>query len=448
MVLSRVLLAGFIFAGIPGSLFAMGKTFAMGGIYSVVPDGAFDAAKNPALMPLHAEGSVVGVLAQYLVGSAVRSSSYIEFQDPRSATTVDSNSIGVTILGSSLCYLARFGDSALGLSVTEGADPQYMSMTMKYRLQFFGTNSQEVEKVDTGYNPAFNITFGTRVSPHSTIGFLAAVKYSAKHTVEEKSSKSGDVEYAFITKTTDTSLTSAAIGFGYLYQRDDAQAGIVLTTGDLTWIGQTAHYDYADKRTLLNPATPDKSNTESALVTSNGVYTKPPGVVAGGYRRFSPQLAVAIEGSYVFQNSYRSNTLSISDPNNQGECAITELTTITRQGDVIFFKGGIEFNPVPGFAVMAGGSYGFEISATDKPTATERTNTSFETSSKESISATGGIVYESPQKFSVGIVGVYTDLVIRGRNREYSQSGSLNVKSTSRISLRLTSIGIGFQYAL
>ncbi|HOS39886.1 MAG TPA: hypothetical protein PLG31_09145 [Spirochaetota bacterium] len=446
--MTRRLLAGVLalaIVGMPSLARAMGKSFAMGGVQSVLSDGAYDAAKNPALLPLHTEGAAAGLIVRSLAGYSFTGSSYVYFQDGERGITAEMRDVMLTLYGVDLCFLARIGGSVVGVSVTDGSDPQYMRVTSNNTIAISNA-IVETKGDDTTYAPALNLSWGMTISAHTSIGLVLSGKHTGKHSVEGKSMMNEGRELYYITKTTDTSTTSASLGFGLLYRTDDAQAGIAVLSGDVTWIGQTGGYDYADKRYLINPSIEDRSGSEDALVTSSGVYTKGPMIVAGGYRRLSPMFAVAVEGSYVFRNSYRSRAVTVSDPNSNGECAVTEIAVITRQSGTTGFRGGVEFTPLTGLSFMLGGAYSYERTGSDTPSSSDRTNSAYQTTGKESLTATGGVVYSSPQRFSVGIIAAYGDTVIRERKREYSGNGDLTSRSTSRMSLRLTMVGLSSQF--
>lgn len=340
-----------------GSLLALGRGMAMGGMTSVVSDGPFDAVKNPALLSLQADNDALGIVLKYqnYLESDISTEIYFAGVD----ADVDSEKLEDKSLGCFLAYSIKLGKPVIAFAVTDSGDGQYYLREGKTTFTVISGidqyKSKIVENVEE-YNPVFHSSIGFNISDKSSIGFSISVRYSRKEDVETKRNFFNASETALVDQKSTTNILSYTVGTGYLYREEGTQIGLLFYIGEFSWRKQELSYSFQDRDFPL-PDPVDESSRDSDSYSSSGKYTEGMRFVAGGYHRLNTFLAIALEGEFRIGNSFSQTELTLYEDESNDVYKIVEERNRVTNKNTVFLKGGAEINPISSISLMFGFAY-------------------------------------------------------------------------------------------
>lgn len=413
-------------------VFAIGRGLSMGGIGSVVSDGPFDAARNPALLTLQTDEHALGVYAKYLAynRTQVAFDAYIVGFSPE-VDTIKLDKSGMALL---VAYAHRLGNAVIGVAITDDEEGQFFSSETKTgieaKIPTLGTFNISGEEKAEGYNPVLSTSVGFNLSKTSSLGFQLALKYGKRDISSDELTKLNGIDVERMEKEQKLETYSLAAGVGYLFRSGNSQLGFGFDVGQFTWRDQEYEYRFRDLDWTSEMTPDDNSIAGSDSYWSGPKYTKGMGFIAGGYQRLSSLLAIALEGEFRIGSSYKITSLDLysnTDTDYEYHEIVKSRTSVTSRNSV-FLKGGIEINPFPSMSIMLGGGYIFYLGRSSG------VNTEAEGVSENNVYLfTFGAVYELRKNVSISVIALVTQL--DGESTQRSRDGS----SSDEYSLELDS---------
>jgi hypothetical protein len=344
------------------SLFALGRGIAMGGMTSVVSDGPFDAAKNPALLTVMKDEQSFGIYGKYLAytRTSITFDAYFLGVDPEIDTAKQDRST----MSGLLAYSLRIGKPVIGFAIVDGDEGQFYSSSTETEITAtisgigtFNTVSKEETELNS---PVFHSSIGYRVSENSSVGLQLMLKYHGKNIKSKEMTSVDSVDMAFVEKDITVRTFSYSVAAGYLYRDRDTQLGFVFNMGQFSWSNQDFRYRFDDMNIAITEGTPvDNSSKGSDSYSSSGKYTKGMSFIAGGYQRLSSLFAISLEGEFTIENSFHITSLELYDDSSTDNeiYAIVESKSSVVGDNSVFVRGGLEINPFTAMSFMFGGGY-------------------------------------------------------------------------------------------
>ncbi len=347
--------------------YAIGQAASMGNLQTVVPSGPFDASRNPALLTAqiltNSTGLFVSYAGHFAKENSAESGSHKEYasstnNDIKGNIEIEDPEIkGFNV---NLANLTKSKSSAIGFAFVNNGNDQYSFEERKISHFNSGTindpavayeqRSNEKSK-KTELNPAFIASMGFNISNKSSIGFQILAKYSGstekKEYYENRTLPSTYEKNEKITK--EINVFSGELGFGYFFKGDGSEIGLLIKSGDFSWIKKTLSADTNRISTSENLKT-DES------ITLNGKYTSGPSIAVGSYKRFSSFFAIALEGTFTMENSFTDRELDLDDKQSGPTSVKIKKTTRTNKQSVLF-NGGMEFNLTKNLSFHLGMGY-------------------------------------------------------------------------------------------
>lgn len=358
--------SGIIFTVIPAilfcneTLFARGKGSSMGNIRSVASDGPFDAARNPALLPLLAENSAGAYFSyKYFSGIETDSSQNISINNPGIAsietTNYSASDPDITGMSGHVACTFAFDNTSIGFAATESGKDQYSTIKNKSYTELSGTlggttpvtlnikSESETEEI----NPAFAASLGFRLSNENLIGFQIIIT-----TLNKVEKSKSDLITAGYNESKQEIIKkdrgiSAEIGLGYLKKTDNTQIGLLIESGNFSWIKKNADYNY-----YKNDYVTSSEYTGKSSRSIDGEHTTGINLTAGGFSRINSFIALAFEASLRMADVFTDKDMQLNtdiDP----PVFEKKSNTITIK-NTYSIGGGVEINPVNDLAFMLG----------------------------------------------------------------------------------------------
>jgi hypothetical protein len=340
--------------------FALGQAASMGNLQTVLPSGPFDTARNPALLTAQTQTNSTGVFFDYVSHTtkenSARAGSHQEwYSDPGNALLTTNNTSNelriedpeIKAYNINIANSTKFRSSAIGFAFVNNGNDQYsvedskissiISGTINYpSVNFYKESNEKSEK--TELNPAFITSIGFNISNTSSAGFQLLAKYSdsteKKEYYEHMTLPSTYEKKEKITK--EINALSGEIGFGYFFRADNSEIGLLIRSGEFSWIKKSLSADTNRISTVENLRA-DKS------ITLNGKYTSGPSIAVGSYKRFNSFFALGLESKFTVQNSFTNKELELNDKQSGPTSVKIKKGTNTTKNSVLF-NGGIQFN--------------------------------------------------------------------------------------------------------
>lgn len=351
-----ITLSALVFAP-PSKGSAQVRGTAMGNLVSVISDGPFDAARNPALLALQPADTALAAYVRYRAFDDTdienKSSLHMDTDEPKTFNA-----------GAVAAYSMKFSGPVLGLAVGEmGRD----LLSKRKSGVTYHSGIMEKEEEDTfETNPSLAVALGLPLAGGSSFGVQLITTYGYKRT--EKTSDYCDPGYippapyciARLGKNTGIEKSiSARAGFGYSLQTPATQIGLLLTSGTVTLAKNELEYNHVEFD-IAAPALHGRDSTPY-----KAYYTESPRLVFGGYHRLSPRLGFAFEAAYTILNitsrKERDIAVNVLPASNDSVTPLERNYTVTTD-DSLQFKGGLEFTARDGLSFTFGAGYDFQKS--------------------------------------------------------------------------------------
>ncbi len=392
------------------SLFALGRGIAMGGMTSVVSDGPFDAAKNPALLTVMKDEHSFGISGKYLAytRTLITFDAQLSGVDPE----VDIAKQDRSTMSALLAYSVRIGKPVIGFAIVDEDNGHFYSSSSETEITAIlpgPSTYNTISKEETeGNQPVFITSIGYRVSESSSVGLQLSLKYHGRNIKSKERTSVDSVDMAFVEKDITVRTYSYSAAAGYLYRDRDTQLGFVFKMGQFSWSNQDFRYRFDDLNIAITEAAPvDNSSKDSDSYSSSGKYTEGMGFIAGGYQRLNSLFAISLEGEFKIGNSFRMTSLELYDDSSTDNeiYAIVESRSSFVSNNSVLVRGGLEINPFTDMSFMFGGGY---ILYTGRSRAVYADAYS---SSRNSVFLfTCGANYNFSERISMSIVGLVTQL--------------------------------------
>jgi len=312
---------------------------AMGGISTVISEGAIDTTRNPALL-----GTVSAATASlYLMGNTY----YNEDSNPEFYTSI----INISSIKQSNDYYYAFSifagyakpaaNGTIGYSLSS-KDNFYLRR--KDTQKIYGTTppplSLSFEQSETTttneINPTLSIAYGWKLADNNYTGIQLAITpfYSSKKTDNKTSIPT---EYSY-TKLEYGIILQPSLGF--LLTSNESQVGLRFIPSTLKCVKKKTEADFS----ATDLSYSDKWDVQQF---------EGPQIVAGGYTKILPQTGIAIEFGLVLPSSYTNTDINVTD----NPLPAINHTSVTIHNDpTINAKAGIQYSFTEKFECMAGAS--------------------------------------------------------------------------------------------
>ncbi len=334
LIAAALLAASIVSIAAPASLRAEGNSVPMGMLMTVVPDGASDAARNPALLGFQEK--------RRSFSAALRAAPYATqsvdvLQEGGFKYGMDMEYTG----GFSLSGAMRAGSAVYALSLASVPDEDQFTirentLTMNGYQYFddvpipgnYDFRTRVKEKVFE-FQPSLVFAFAFPLSGGGLFGMQIIAGFS--HAESDESNEfalfSGGVPYIsgsseFSSRRNGFSLEA---GFGYVQRLGNGHTGLVVRTGSLS-------FDRESGNLSNNYGPGDSDSTGNSFRYSTGIM-----IMAGLYQRPLPFLGFALEAGYRFPVSYKYRELGTEDS------MVVENVTMVDSKDKFQFKAGLEF---------------------------------------------------------------------------------------------------------
>ena len=256
------------------SLFALGRGIAMGGMTSVVSDGPFDAAKNPALLTVMKDEHSFGISGKYLAytRTLITFDAQLSGVDPE----VDIAKQDRSTMSTLLAYSVRIGKPVIGFAIVDEDNGHFYSSSSETEITAIlpgPSTYNTISKEETeGNQPVFITSIGYRVSESSSVGLQLSLKYHGKNIKSKERTSKDSVDMAFVEKDITVRTYSYSAAAGYLYRDRDTQLGFVFKMGQFSWSNQDFRYRFDDLNVALTETTTpvDNSSKGSDSYSSQG----------------------------------------------------------------------------------------------------------------------------------------------------------------------------------
>lgn len=411
-----------------GSVSARGIGSSMGNIKTVASDGSFDAARNPALLPLLTQNTAGAYFSyKYYSNIEIDSLQNIHMEKPTQNLSVGSSDSTADkpemsgLSGHAACTLA-LDKIYLGFAAAESDKDQYFISKSTSSTTLWGTigGSDATLNIDSKtetseINPAFVSSLGFSIADDSFIGFQIIVT-SLNKTEKTQSDTiiqiaAASANYKEEVKKEDTGI-SAEIGIGILKKTENTQIGLLIKSGEFTWLKKSADFEYYRNDGTVNSGLFTGGTSRSL----DGVHTTGINITAGGFSRINSLIAVACEASFRLYNGYSDKDMKLNtEPVNPvfGK----ESSTITINNS-FSFGCGIEINPLNDLAVTLGiGRINFSSDSGDNEYS-DYDNGAWGYNSSDYSFITSGLQYSLLDNVNLIISGAFIKIETSGRYSE------------------------------
>ncbi|TAL32442.1 MAG: hypothetical protein EPN93_15910 [Spirochaetes bacterium] len=421
------LLATFIFLAFAGALPAQIKGTSMGGITTVVSDGAFDAARNPALLVTQKSPHSFGAYAKY------RPYFYSDFSLGENTQSIERSDPETLTFGAITAYSYSSGSTIMGFAIGEAGGDLYNASKVEQKI-FTPSGELRSTEDEVELNPSLVFSLAFPVGDSSSIGFQVGTAYNIKttDTVEKFFFNGPPITHTqTLTKEKSATAISVGAGFGYLFSTPDSQAGILIRTGNAELYYETMDLTFEDLDDTISGMGQAGLLKYSKSVTSKKRmrYSDPASIAVGGYKRFTPLFACAFESVYTLENAYPSKALDDQESTSDTDIVEIQLKkTYTKMQSKIDVKGGVELNVMQQLAFTLG--VGYSTSEMSSRTGSENSNSSRSQSKVDILYATFGAHYALDEKTCLTMTVFYAD--VEGSFRVQENNFSLDVKAPTR----------------
>ncbi|MCX7678963.1 MAG: hypothetical protein N2316_07065 [Spirochaetes bacterium] len=333
------------------ALYAAGVGSIMGGLSTVVPDGPFDASRNPALLPLLIKEHSIGYDAISPVHRSYDASGNL-------AANITGITIGDTVLSiedfdiiavkGALSYASKVGNvGTFGVAIK----PQLTTQTPTGEFSITVTNpfsgklssQQKIEQIET--NNEIYLAYGIRFAQNVTAG----IQLSAQKKYECERNLSSTYQNGSFNagggKIDESWQYTGMASMGLLYHADWIQTGIILSSGRYGW------HRHALSENESNQSDPSESFNVSDSTSFHGRYCEGPSALVGIYAKITPTFAFAVEGGYQIPLEYTNNAIS------RVENSIEEIDEDIEIKNVYVVGGGISYTISNSLTFAAGLHY-------------------------------------------------------------------------------------------
>ena len=344
-----ITLSALVFAP-PSKGSAQVRGTSMGNLVTVISDGPFDAARNPALLALQPADTALAAYVRYRAFDDTdienKSSLHMDIDEP---TTFNAGAVAA--------YSMRLSGSVLGFAVGEmGRD---LLSKLKSGVTYHSVIMEKEEEKTLETNPSLAVALGLPLAGGSSFGAQLITTYGYKRTDKTKDYYNPGLIARLGKNTKIEQSISARAGLGYSLQTPATQIGFLLSSGTVTLAKNELEYNHVEFD-IAAPALHGRDGTPY-----KAYYTESPRLVFGGYHRLSPRLGFALEAAYTILNitsrKERDIAVNVLPATNDSVTPLERNYTVTTD-DSLQFKGGLEFAARDGLSFTFGAGYDFQKS--------------------------------------------------------------------------------------
>ncbi|MBN2039770.1 MAG: hypothetical protein JW864_07000 [Spirochaetes bacterium] len=378
-------------------MFGQSNAASMGDLLTVAPSGPSDVIRNPALIPNQTVNNAFGFFYTYVqrLSGVCESDLYLNMNGTEYDSKVEMEEPKSFGMNSHLSYLKKFDKSALGFAVTSLDNDQYLYNEIETHL--YATDgtieilSDEINR-ENSFHPVFITSAGFSLSGNSTFGFQLLAKYSRiseerkRETVISSSNEETEKHEKLV------NAIRGELGFGYLYRANDFQLGLLLRSGDFSWIKKEVKIDYNSETSIT------QLDSKASI---DGKRTSGPSVSAGIYKRINTILAFGFESLFIFEYSYVDKDFTFIGNENRIE---TE-EFVVKSGTSVSLKGGIELKLTQNMTFSTG--TGFSSRKFERYQDENNSGRTMSSDESDYIYCTAGIGYSFSTNISIDIMAAY-----------------------------------------
>ena len=322
--------------------------FSMGQFQTVASDGSLDVLRNPSLLTAQAPNNAIGIL--FLAAPYTnRRFSY----NATLGSTVSKPDLHETKRMAGSMYLSYSGKTPRGMvGVAIDADNPYQALSRRFQRNYFGINpsgpsyeNMDVNGRSLAVSPRLVISYGMVVSGNHSLGFQWALGYTRTREKTTFVSMYNAIfnSHHWTTKTMDD--ISAEMCLGYSYRTDNSQAGLMVRSGRFNWERTKINFGHGDfSKSILFSG----SVSEPFYLA----YDRGFSILAGGYHKLAPYIAVALEGEYEVPIHY--NYKAVRYDETTALYGVSNNITIRKAG-LYAIRAGFEILPPGPVTISLGG---------------------------------------------------------------------------------------------
>ncbi|HOT45943.1 MAG TPA: hypothetical protein PLM53_15210 [Spirochaetota bacterium] len=341
-------LASMVIGSVAGGQ-AYAGAFTMGQFQTIASDGSLDVLRNPSLLTAQVQNNAIGFMfiappytnRRYSYGATLGS-------------TISVPDIHETKRLAGSLYLAYSGRTPRGtVGVAMDTDNPYQAMYTRHRRNYFGMSydgtinfeNMDISGTSLAVSPRLVVSYGIVVSGSHSLGLQWTLGYSR---TREKSTVSYMVNavingYHWATKTMED--VAAEMSLGYSYRTETSQAGLMVRSGRFNWERTKINFGHNDF--FNNVFFPGSVSEPFYLAYDRGFS-----VLAGGYHKLAPFIAVALEGEYEMPIHY--NYKAVRYDETTAMFGLSNNITVRRAG-LYAVRAGFEILPAGPVTVSMGG---------------------------------------------------------------------------------------------
>lgn len=320
------------------------KASSMGLLQTVGSDGAFDVSRNPALLAQYNSNIMLGTFISGLPYFNYKAS--VDSSDDK--MTVEFKKPAVLSIGGNVSYAMKSGGYIFGIAISNADKNLYLKKKSKTVISHEGYIIQQTETVEE-MDPSIFLSMAIPISKNSAIGLQLLTQFAYITTNLKE-----DLYYSQYFTADIESLShsiSSELGLGYHYKADNTQIGVYIKSGKSVF----------EKESIESKTINQSVADGTSIISANNhpfrwMYQGPVNLNTGVYQRFNNFFALAMEFTYNLDNSYERVTFEFNDQDSFS--AVRKKIKISYKNS-IFFKGGIELNPINMFAITLGGGYSY-----------------------------------------------------------------------------------------
>ena len=325
---------------------AMGLTQAMGGLLSVIPDGPFDAERNPALLSQQDKIAGAGIRMTYQLKEYEKSDINFSITSPIIIVT-NSDFLFYDpdiffLQGEAALYHRRENLSwALMVSQSRNTRDEYSIMSIT-ALPGPVNNKGYTEKETLERKSRGSGVIAYTLLPGLSIGAQIQVKYDYER--ESEITKNYEATILTSRKWKEARKDSCDLSFvsGLYYVSGVNQIGLILSSGDYSFQKKR----YSERNSDLT--TPANNYDIEASIGWEGQFTGGTAALIGGGIALTGRIIIAGEAGLLFPFKYAEPVLMVDGPD------YIETDVENKAGIGYIFSSGIKIDATDGVAFACG----------------------------------------------------------------------------------------------
>ncbi|HEY1405968.1 MAG TPA: hypothetical protein VF857_05105 [Spirochaetota bacterium] len=386
---------------------------AMGGIQTVLPSGALDAGRNPALLPFEDSRSSFAAVGsyRYLENDSISTKA----STMNGTLTIDTKNEDVRTFSTYAGFAVRGNTQGFGILFASTGDPLYdkTKMTSNFNVQStspaFTAQSKETD-TSTNLNPAIIMGWGIKTSPSGTFGIRFTGGMNQKTDESKEHTEISGATQDFTSKDVNRSLFGELL-IGFFYRDGGIDGGATISSG------HHGKWDQEFSYTLTK--TPSSGTTSGKEKNSTSYLMSSSPIIAVGFS-ITPvdKLKIGFELTSIMPKSYSQKNLFFdTNTNTIGKQSVEHNVDYNYSAKI-----GLKFSVLQNLSLFAGvqgimQSETTDTKGTDESHARERTYV---------FVPTAGFDFAPSDRITLGIASTF--IFYHSTSKSNDKNGSLSFK--------------------